>query len=226
MLHRNLAAAAMTDPKADAISVSRNTKRFCSKMLQLSSVATVDTLHVCAMANSVAEVWATVRTALAKSQHERQQCRKDVEECMAQLMRRLPPLLPQLTANHASNVLMSLSKISMPVSEHLQGLAVKLTQKVATGDANARDIARALGALAQWDIQVLHDPTQAAAMRAVIQRFATTLHPSGGQRPSSSKEAPTGKETAQFLLSAIKLKLRLSDEVLDATSAHMAALMQ
>ena len=168
----------------------------------------------------------SLHAALAKSRHERQQLREDVEDCMTQLLLKLPPLFPQLTANHASAILMPLSKIHMPVSEHLQGLAVKLFQKLATGDANARDIARALGALAQWDMQVLHDPTHAAVTRAVIQRFATTLHPSGGQQPSSSKEAPTGKETAQFLLSAIKVKLRLTDEVLDATSAHMVALMQ
>ena len=219
--HRYRALAAMTDPKRNAISVSQNAKRLCSKMLQISSVAPLDTLHICAMAESVATMWTTASAALAKSPREQQQRRKDVEDCMTQLLRRLQPLLPQLTARHASGILMSLSMINMPVTKHLRGLAVKLTQKVATGGASARDIAQALSVLARWDTQVSsHDPTQANAMRAMIQRFATSLHHSGGQ------QAPTGKETAQFLLSAIKLKLRLTDEVLDAVSAHMVALIQ
>ena len=214
------AMAAMTDPRTDAIAVSQNAKHICSEMLQISSAATVEALHICAVANSMAQVWATVSTALAKYQHERQQRRKDVEDCMTQLLRRLPPLLPQLTANHASNVLMSLSKINMPVTGHLQGLTVKLTQKVATGDANAREIARALSALAQWDAQVWHDPTHAAAMRAIIWHFGTTLNHSGGQ------QAPTSMDIAHILLSAVKLKLRPTDEVLDAASAYMVALIQ
>ena len=212
--------AAMTDPKADAISVSQNTKHLCSKMLQISSVASVNTFHVCAMAGSVAKVWVTASTAVAKSQHEQQQCRKDVEDCMTQLLQKLQPLLPQLTARQASNILMSLSEIKMPVTEHLQGLIVELTRKVATRDANARDIAEALSALAQLDTQVSHDPTHAAAMRAMIQQFATTLRHSGDQQP------PTSRDIAQFLSSAVKLKLRPPDKVLDATSAYMVALMQ
>ena len=218
--HRNHAMAAMTDPKADAISVSQNAKQLCSEMLQISSVGTINTLHVCAMAYSVTKMWAIASTALAKSQYEQQQRRKDVEQCMTQLLRRLQPLLPQLTANQARSVLTYLSTIKMPVTEHLQGLAVKLTQKVTTGDASASDIARALSALAQWDTQVWHDPTQAAAMRAMTQHFATALHHSGDQ------QALTSKEAAQFLMTAVKLKLRLTAEVLDAISAHMVALIQ
>ena len=220
VLHRNRAMAAMTDPKADAISVSRSTRRLCSKMLQISSIAPVDVLHVCAMANSVARVWATASPALDKSQHEQQQRRKDVEVCMTQLLQKLAPLLPQLTARQASAILTVLSSVNMPVTKHLQGLAVKLTQELATGDANARDIARALAALAQWDTQALYDPIQTNAMKAMIQQFATTIHHSRDQ------QAPTGKETAQFLMSAVKLKLRPTDEVLDAASAHMVALIQ
>ena len=220
MKYQNRAMAAMTDPKADAISVSQNAKQLCSEMLQISPVATLDTVHIIAMAYSVTKTWATASTALAKSQHEQQQCRKDVEQCMRQLLRRLQPLLPQLTARQASSVLTYLSTIKMPVTEHLQGLAVKLTQKVTTGDASASDIARALSALAQWDTQVWHDPTQAAAMRAMTQHFATALHHSGDQ------QALTSKEAAQFLMTAVKLKLRLTAEVLDAISAHMVALIQ
>ena len=163
MNYRNCAMAAMTDPKADAISVSQSAKQLCLEMLQISSVANINTIHVCAMAHSVTKMWATASAALAKSQHEHWQRRKDVEECMTQLMRRLQPLLPQLTARQASSVLTYLSTNKMPVTEHLQGLAVKLTQKLATGDAIARDIAEALSTLAQWDTRISHDPTQAAA---------------------------------------------------------------
>ena len=53
----------------------------------------------------------------------------------------------------------------------------------------------------------------------MVQHFATTLQPSG-QQPSTSKDI------AQFLLSSVKLKLRPTDEVLDAASAHMVALIQ
>lgn len=88
-------------------------------------------------------------------------------------------------------MLVSLSTIKMPVTEQ-QGLAVKLTQKLATGDVNARDIAQALSALAQWDTQVSHDSKHVDAMRAMIQHFTTTLHHSGGQ------QAPNSRQTAQF----------------------------
>ena len=218
--HQNRAMAAMTDPKRTAISVSQNTRKLCSKMLQLSSAAPVNTLHVCAVAESVATMWTTVSAALAKSPREQQQRRKDVEDCMTQLLRGLQPMLPQLTARHASGILMSLSMINMPLTEHLRGLAVKLTQKLATGDADARDIARALSALAQWDTRILHDHTQAAAMRAMTQRFASSLLQSVGQK------SPTSKDIAQFLMSTVKLKLRPNDEVLDAASAHIVALIQ
>ena len=212
--------AAMSDPKADAIYVSQNARRLCSKMLQISSVAPVNTFHVCTMATSMANVWTTASIALAKSQHKQQQLRRNVEDCMTQLLQKLQPLLPQLAARQASNLLMSLCKINMPVTEHLQGLTVKLTQRVATGNANARDIAEALSALAQWDAQVWHDPTHVAAMRAMTQHFAISLDHSGGQQP------PTSKDIAQFLSSAVKLNLRPTGKTLDAMSAYMVALVQ
>ena len=215
---------AIQNRKSDSTTISQNAKQLYSQIVQINSVADVDASNATKMVGIVAQAQAVASAALKQSKAEQQQCQRVARSCMAKLLQRIPLLLPQLTARQASLILQSMSTINMPIEGDLQGLAIELTQKVATGKASATDIATVFSALAQWEVQGIGNfplkTEHANSLRVMIKHFAHFLH-----RPAA-KGAPTGQEAAQLVMNMEALNLRPSHDFLDATSAYMLALIQ
>ena len=216
---RDHALAAIKDARTDTTLVSQTLRGFLLEVFNISSTARMDPRLIDSLIYSVSYVWAASDAALEYSQL-RWPCRQDAEDCMTQMLPRLHPFLPHLTAHQANGILQSLSVFAMPASPDVQALTAKLTQQVAANASDAHDVTAAVSALTQWKRKVDDLHVNTAAMQALCERFAFIINSSFHSRPITSGIL------LQALSNLASLKVRPSPAVLDSFCAYLVSLVQ